>query len=297
MKNNHLKALLITVLGVLLISLEALFIKLTNIEALSFAFYSGIFMFISTSCILLYSNKDKIKDKIKISKQKSNLSVILLCGFLLGISNIAFISAIKNTSVANTVLIFSSAPIFSAFYMYLFFKEKSTKNIYIASFFIIIGLLVIFSSQLGQGQLQGNIYATIAIAVFSLVFVILSRYKNINILAIISFSSIVTMIISFIFLKDISIDVDNLYILLLAGLLTSPLSRVLMGIGTKTLPASEVSLLMIIETIMAPVWVWLFLNEIPTNTTLIGGSIILMTLILNSLYVLKVNSKKVITTQ
>jgi len=288
MKNNHLNALLITVVGVLLISLEALFIKLTNIEALTFAFYSGIFMFISTSCILLYTHKDKIK----VSKHKINLSIILLCGFLLGISNIAFISAIKNTSVANTVLIFSSAPIFSAFYMYLFFKEKSTKNIYIASFFIIIGLLVIFSSQLGQGQNEGNIYATIAIAVFSLVFVILSRYKNINILAIISFSSIVTMIISFIFLKDISINLDNLYILLLAGLLTSPLSRVLMGIGTKTLPASEVSLLMIIETIMAPVWVWLFLNEIPTNTTLIGGSIILITLILNSLYVLKINKSK-----
>jgi len=85
---------------------------------------------------------------------------------------------------------------------------------------------------------------------------------------------------------------QTLYILLLAGLLTTPIARVLMGIGTKSLPASEVSLLMIIETIMAPIWVWLFLDEIPVTTTLIGGFLILVTLILNSLYLLKINSKK-----
>jgi len=284
MKNNHLKALLITVLGVLLISLEALFVKLTNIEALKFALYSGFFMLISTGCILLYNKKSKTNE----TKTSGNIKIVLLCGFLLGLSNIAFISAIKNTSVANTVLIFSSAPIFSAFYMYIFFREKTTKNIFVASFFILIGLYITFSSQLGEGQHTGNIYATLAIGIFALAFVILSRYKNINMLGILFFSSLVTILISFTFLNDISIDLSNLYILLLAGLITSPLARVLMGKGTKTLPTSEVSLLMIIETIMAPVWVWLFLNEVPTSNTLVGGAIILVTLLLNSLYVLKV---------
>ncbi len=285
MKNNHLKALLITVLGVLLISLEALFVKLTNIEALKFAFYSGFFMLISTGCILLYNNKNKTNE----TNVNDNIKIVLLCGFLLGLSNIAFISAIKNTSVANTVLIFSSAPIFSAFYMYIFFREKTTKNIFVASIFILIGLYIIFSSQLGQGQHTGNIYATLAIGIFALAFVILSRYKNINMLGILFFSSLVTILISFTFLNDISIDLNNLYVLLLAGLITSPLARVLMGKGTKTLPTSEVSLLMIIETIMAPVWVWLFLNEVPTSNTLVGGAVILVTLLINSLYVLKVN--------
>jgi len=285
MKNNHLKALLITVLGVLLISLEALFVKLSNIEALKFAFYSGVFMLISTGCILLYNKRSEQNE----SKLSANIKIILLCGFLLGLSNIAFISAIKNTSVANTVLIFSSAPIFSAFYMYIFFREKTTKNIFVASFFILVGLYIIFSSQLGLGESVGNIYATLAIGIFALAFVILSRYKNINMLGILFFSSLVTILVSFAFLNDLIIDVNNLYILLLAGLITSPLARVLMGKGTKTLPTSEVSLLMIIETIMAPVWVWLFLNEVPTSNTLVGGAVILITLLLNSLYVLKVN--------
>lgn len=284
MKNNHLKALLITTLGVLLLSLESLFIKLTAISALTFSFYIAIFMLISSNSILLVSEKSTF-----ISNYKTNLSAIILCGFLFGISNIFFISSIKNTSVANAVLIFASAPIFSAFYMYTLFKEKSTKKIYISSFFILIGLFIIFYSQIGKGQVLGNIYALICIALFSLAFVILSRYKKINMFAVISFSSMVSAIISFFFLKDILVDLNTLYILLFVGLLISPLARVLMGIGTKTLAASEHGLIMIIETLMAPIWVWIVLNEIPANSTFVGGGIILCTLVFNSIYLIKIH--------
>lgn len=287
MKNQHAKALTITIIGVLLLSLESLFIKLTTISALTFAFYIGIFMFSSTNIILLTNKKTNF-----IKAYKTDFLAVVICAFLFGISSILFISSIKNTTVANAVLIFSSAPIFAAFYMYIFFKEKSTRNVYISSLFIFIGLYIIFSSQLGQGDIIGNIYALLCIALFSLAFVILSRYKNINMFAVISLSSVVTVVIAFIFTSTITIDLNTLYILLIAGLLVSPIARVLMGIGTKTLPASEVSLLMIIETVMAPVWVWIFLNEVPQNSTLIGGSVILLTLVINSLYMLTLNKRE-----
>jgi len=287
MKNKHAKALIITTIGVLLLSLESLFIKLTSITALTFAFYIGIFMFSSTNIILLTNKKTNF-----IKAYKTDFTAVLICAFLFGISSILFISSIKHTTVANAVLIFSAAPIFAAFYMYILFKQKSSKNIYISSFFIFIGLYIIFSSQLGQGDMIGNLYALICIALFSLAFVILSRYKDINMFAVISLSSVVTVIIAFIFTTTITIDLETLYILLIAGLFVSPMARVLMGIGTKTLPASEVSLLMIIETVMAPVWVWLFLNEVPQNSTLVGGSIILLTLVINSLYMLMLNKSK-----
>lgn len=288
MKNTHLKGLIITIVGVLLLSLESLLIKLTSITALTFAFYIGIFMFISTNIVLIISKK---KDFIKA--YKTNFWAIISCAFLLGMSNILFISSIKNTTVANAVIIFSCAPIFSALYMYLFFKQKSSKNIFISSFFIFLGLYIIFSSNLGFGNNIGNIYALICIILFSLAFVILSRYENINMFAVISLSSVVSTIYSYIFTTTINIDINTLFILLLTGLLISPIARLLMGAGTKILPASEVSLLMIIETIMAPVWVWIFMKEIPNSSTLMGGSLILITLIINSLYVLKINRSRV----
>lgn len=282
MKNKHRDGLIITVIGALLLSLESLLIKLTTVSALTFSFYISIFMLISTNAMILLNKKTPFFSSYKIS-----FKGILICGFLFGISNIFFIASLKNTTVVNAVLIFSLAPIFASIYMYVLFKEKSSKNIYISTFFISVGLYISFSSQLGTGQLLGNIYAFICIAVFSLSFVIISRFKDINMLAVISVSCIVSALIVSLFNSNINIDINSLYVILLAGFLISPLARLLMGMGANMIPASEVSLLMIIETIMAPVWVWIFLNEIPNNNTLIGGIIILCTLILNSLYIIK----------
>ncbi len=87
--------------------------------------------------------------------------------------------------------------------------------------------------------------------------------------------------------EDLKIDLNNLLIVMFMGLIISSFSRVLIGNGAKYISASEVSLLMLIETIMAPIWVWVFLNEIPTIYTFIGGSVIVATLVVNSLYTLK----------
>ncbi len=283
MKNNtHFKALLITSLGVLMISLESLFIKLTTIEAVSFAFYIGIFMFLSINIILFTTKK-----KSTINLYKEGLVPILICGGLLGLSNIFFISAIKTTTVANTVMIIASTPLFSALYSYFINKEKIRKNIIISSFFIFLGLFVIFSSQLGTGDFLGNIYALICTNLFALAFVILSKYKQVNRFTITSFAGLTTAVVSFFFVNSFILDYHTLVILLIAGTFISPIARVLIGIGTKQLPASEVGLLMIIETVMAPVWVWFVLKEVPENSTFVGGAIILFTLLVNSIYILK----------
>lgn len=286
MSNIHLKAILITALGVLLMSLESLLIKLANISALTFSFYIGVLMFLTINTILFLQHKQKV-----VSIYKKDFKPIFMCGFLFGLANIFFISAIKTTTVANTVMILASAPLFSAFFTYLLYKEKSKKNIYVASFFIFIGLFIIFSSQLGSGDFIGNIYALICVNFFSLSFVILSHYTGVNRLAVTAIAGFSLAVISSFFVSSFYINEQTLYILLFTGIIVTSISRVLMGIGTKNLPASEVSLLMIIETVMAPIWVWLVLKEVPSNSTFVGGAIILLTLILNSLYVLKTAKK------
>lgn len=130
-------------------------------------------------------------------------------------------------------------------------------------------------------------YALICVNLFALSFVILAQYKTVDRFAVTAFAGFMGALISFFFVVDFNINTNTLLILLLAGALVSPLSRVLIGIGTKQLPASEVSILFIIETVMAPIWVWLVLNEVPSNSTFIGGGIILTTLLINSIYILK----------
>ena len=263
-------------------SLESLLVKLTNINAITFCFYLGIFIFISMAITLIIKEKEEIK---KITK--NSFSVLILCAILMGSSNFFFISGIKNTSVANVVIIFGTSALFSALFAYLIYKVKITKNILMASAFMIFGLFIIFKDDLGLGNMIGNIYALLAVSTFSLAFVFLSKHININRIALTATVGLYMAIISFILSDSLIIDLRTLGVLLLMGLLVNPFARVLMSNGTKYISASEATLLMIIETIMAPVWVWMFLNEIPNSNTFIGGGIIILTLIANSLYTLK----------
>jgi drug/metabolite transporter (DMT)-like permease len=283
--SNNAKGLAITSIGVLIMSLESLFIKSSTISPIVFSFYLGIFIFFSMLGTLLIQEGKNIK-KLELNY----FGVLLLCATLMGVSNILFISAIKSTTVANVVIIFGTAALFSALFSYLFYKEKVGKNIFYASFFMFVGLFIIFNDQLGLGGLKGNLFALICTIAFAISFVLLSRYKEINRVVLIAISGLVLSIISFFLAENLYIDFYNFLVVAGMGLLITPISRVLISNGTRYINASEVSLLMIIETIMAPIWVWIFLNEIPSSYTLIGGSVIIVTLILNSMYTLKQNS-------
>lgn len=285
--SSYAFALSITAFGVVLMSIESLLIKLANIPGVTYSFYIGILIFISLNAFLF---KDGLAKTITIYKK--DIKVILLVGLITGLANLFFVNSIKHTSIANTVIIISSSPLFAMLFAYLFYKEKAQKNIYIASFFIFIGLLIIFSQQLSGGNLFGDMLAVLCTMAFSLSFVILSRHRDANRFAVLAFAGIVTATSSSLFVESYALDSNSIYILLAAGLFISPFSRVFVMTGTKTLPASEVSLLTILETILAPIWAWIFLSEIPVIYTIIGGVVILSTLVMNTLYLLKVSKAK-----
>ena len=245
-------------------------------------------MFLSSSVILSTKSKDIIKNSFN-----HTFKFALLAASLMATSNLFFISAVKNTLAANVVLILAASPLFAAFFSYVFYKIKPTKNIFVSSFFIFIGLIIIFNDQIGLGNMKGNIYALICAMLFSLLFVVLSKHVSVNRVFLIALAGIVLAIESFILSSNIKINLHDFLIIATMGFLITPVSRIMIGNGTKFLNASEVSLLMIIETVMAPIWVWFFIKEVPSSNTLIGGVLIIITLILNSIYKIKVMDKKV----
>jgi|TARA_R110002050_G_scaffold284925_1_gene434313 drug/metabolite transporter (DMT)-like permease len=280
--NNNTKGITITALGVLLMSFESLFIKLTSISPFTFSFYLGIFMFIAMMATLLIKQRDIIREVTKTS-----FYIFLLCGILMGSANIFFIWAIKSTTAANVVLIIGTGALFTSFFAYLFYKEKIKLNVLIASFFLFIGLFIIFNDKVGVGNLKGNLLAILCTMTFSLSFVLMSKYTRINRIALTAVTGVSLAIIAYFASDTISIDFYNLFVVAIMGLIITPFSRVLIFSGTKFINASEVSLLMIIETVMGPIWVWMVLNEVPSSYTFIGGSIILLTLIANSMYIMR----------
>jgi len=271
-----------TALGVLIMSFESLFIKLTTISPFTFSFYLGIFMFISMFLVLITKQRDIIREITKTS-----FYIFLLCSVLMGSANIFFIWAIKSTTAANVVLIIGTGALFTSFFSYLFYKERIRMNVLIASFFMILGLFIIFNDKVGLGNLKGNLLALLCTMTFSLSFVLMSKYTRINRVALTGMTGITLAIIAYFVSDTILIDLYNLSLVAVMGLVITSFSRVLIFNGTKFINASEVSLLMIIETVMGPIWVWMVLNEVPSSYTFIGGSIILLTLIVNSMYIMR----------
>ena len=285
---NTSKGLFITSLGAFIISFEALLIKYTTVDPLVFSFYIGICMFVSMYAVLLLKKQRLIEDIYKKSFKFAFLGAVLMA-----VSNIFFISAIKYTLTANVVLIIAISPLFASLFAFLIYKIKPQKNIYIASVFIFIGLFIIFSDQLGLGNMIGNIYAFICAITFSLSFVFLSHHTNINRTSLIALSGVFLTVITFFLAGSLYISSNDLFYVLFMGLLITPISRVLIANGTKYISASEVSLLLIIETIMAPIWVWIFLNEVPSSLTLLGGTLIIVTLVVNSIYSIRKSRNQV----
>ncbi len=272
---SYAQGLAITTLGVILMSFESLLIKLTTLPAQNFTFYFGLGMFFSTNLILLFQQK-----KHFFALYKHHFAPILLSGLLMGISNFFFILAIKSTSVANVVFIISTSPLISALIGFFLFKTKSPKRLFIATFFIFIGLLFILFNDLSMGTLQGNFYAMICALSFTSFFIVLERHKELNRLACIGAGGAIASLLALLSTPLMLPDTTSLVIVIFMGTLLTPISRYLIGIGTKVLPSTDITLLTIIETVLAPILVWIFLDEAMSPSTIIGGSIIIVTLMI-----------------
>lgn len=272
---TYAHALALTVIGVVLMSFESLLIKMTSVPAQSISFYFGLFMFTSTNMILLWKTKKGI-----LTIYRTEYQAIILSALFMGSSNYFFILAIKNTSVASAVFILSTAPLISAIIGFVLFRTKVPLRLFVATFFVFIGLSLIVYNDWDGGNMRGNFYALLCVLSFSSLFSVLERYKEVSRLACIGAGGLMASLLAFLTVSIVIPDAYSLGIIFFMGFILTPISRVLIGVGTKVLPSVDVTLLTIIETVLAPIWVWLFLAEAMMFTTLVGGAIIIVTLII-----------------
>ena len=205
-------------------SLESLFIKFTTIDSITFSFYLGIFMFISMATTLFIKQRDVLKEITKTS-----FPILLTCAILMGSSNIFFITAIKSTTVANVVIIFGTAALFASFFAYLIYKEKIGKNIILASFFMLVGLFVIFNEELDLGNMSGNIFALLSVITFSLAFVFMAKYTKISRVALTAIIGLYMALISLFLSDSLTIDFNTLGIIAVMGLFMGEVMKMAKG--------------------------------------------------------------------
>ena len=215
----------------------------------------------------------------------------IIGGVGLGTAMITFIWSITNTSAAITLLCLSAMPFITALLGFLFLKEKIRPSVWVAIFVASIGVAIMAFDSVSIGSVNGLIYGLASALGFSIFSVSLRWKKETPKFTTVAVAGLFCCLFSIAILiqKDLNFlsSSKNQGLFALHGTLVC-LGLILYSIGSKNLPAAELTLLSLTEVIGGIFWVWipiLGINEIPTNNTIIGGFLIFMAIIYYSLVI------------
>jgi len=211
----------------------------------------------------------------------------LIGGLFLGIGFAAYVFSMYTTTVANTNFIITTETIFLAVFGYFFLKEKINLITFISIVLGMSGVLLILGNSLSiqsSEQFIGNIVAFIMPISFAILVVIIRKYPNVDMVPAQFTAGILAAIIGYFIAGKLSISPHDLFLALMAGFFQIGFGFILITIGSQTTPSAVVGVLMLTEAVFGPLWAWLFINEIPPISVLIGGSIIVFSILLQSIY-------------
>ncbi len=269
--------------GPFLVFLGAFFLSFGGLIVKSFEgatlwqilFWRQLFFVVLVSIFLLLT----YKKKVFIALYESGLpgffgGIILGCGFS------AYVFAMYKTTVANANFIIQTQAIFLAIFGYLFLKEKISKLTLLSIILAITGIILMVGNSLSPGQLSGNLVAFIMPISFAVLIIIVRKYPNVDMLPMQLFAGIIAMLIGYFVSTKINISTNDIWLAFFAGFFQVGFGFIFITIGAKKTLSSMVGILMMTEAVFGPLWAWMFLEETPQFIVLIGGSIIIIAVLI-----------------
>jgi len=208
-------------------------------------------------------------------------------GIFLGIGFVAYVFSMYTTTVANTNFIITTETIFLAVFGYFFLKEKIDLITFIAIILGMSGVLLIVGSSLSiqtNEQFIGNIVAFIMPISFAILVIIIRKYPNVDMVPAQFIAGVFAAIIGYVIAGKLSISLHDLFLASLAGFFQIGFGFIFITIGSQTTPSAVVGVLMLTEAVFGPLWAWLFINEIPPSSVLLGGSIIIFSILFQTFF-------------
>ena len=208
-------------------------------------------------------------------------------GIILAIGFAAYVFSMYTTTVANTNFIITTETIFLAVFGYFFLKEKINLITFISIILGMSGVLIILGNSLSvqtSEQFLGNIVAFIMPISFAILVVIIRKYPNVDMVPAQFTAGVAAGIIGFLVAGQLSISIHDLFLALMAGFFQIGFGFILITVGSQTTPAAVVGVMMLTESVFGPLWAWLFINEVPPIAVIIGGSIIIFSILFQSFF-------------
>ena len=199
----------------------------------------------------------------------------ILIALILGFSNTCFVWGMSTTTVSNAVFIMSTGPLFAAICSYFFLKRKIGKKTFIAIAGSMFGITIMFSGGMESSNYIGNIIILGVPIGFAFQLTILNYNSHIDFMPATFLGGVFSSLIGFIFMANLDISTHDLLLCLFMGAFQVGIGFMLITIGSRYIPPHRAALFLLMEPVLAPIWAFLGVGEVPGQTEMLGGLIVL----------------------
>ena len=276
--DNYARGLLLTATGGLALTADIPLIKLADGEPWSILMLRGVTTFVVAIAVWLIwrAASDKAPQLIP---GKSGL----LVAALYGATSLTFITAVYNTSTANLVFILAFNTMFAALLSWMFLRQRPRPVTFAAMAAMILGIGIIVGDSIGSGTLFGDFMAGLsAFMVAAAITVTRATGRDMGFAALVAV--IIPAAVAAVMVLRTGYDVAEPWWIIFNGAVVMPISFFCLATGPKYISGPEVAMFYLLETVLAPIWVWLIFAERPTTQSLIGGAILVAALVAHSLW-------------
>ena len=269
-------------IAVMLITPDSLLIRLSNIETWGMLFYRGAIPFVVVLIgLLIFYNKNFLNALFNVGYT----GIFYTISF--AICNITFLVSIQNTNVANTLVMVAMAPMISAILGGIFLKEIPDKKTWVAILITFFSALYIFYDSIQLGNLFGDFMGIVTATGLAVNAVLVRSAKDRDLLPSAVLGKLCVAVFAFFFVDSFDLAGNDMIYVPLMCVLCVAIPFVLVTIAPRFIPAEEVNLFFLLETIIGPIWVWMIIKEQPSIETIQGGAVIIVTIAIHSFLKLK----------
>ena len=249
-------------------------------------FWRSLFFTLTVLLFLIITYKKKLFNSFYLSGLPGFIGgVVLSFGFC------GYVIAMYSTTVANTNFIISLQILFLAIFGYFFLKEKISSVTLLSIVLAITGVLIMVGNSLGPGEMTGNLAAFSMPITFAVLIMIVRKFPSVDMVPAQFVAGICCCLIGYALSNKLMISYHDIFLGFLAGFFQVGFGFIFITIGARTTPSAMVGIIMLSESVLGPLWAFLFASERPSMFSLIGGAVILSAVLIQFYSLLK-NSKK-----
>ena len=269
--------MLLASFGILALSPDCLLIRLITVDTWTLVFWRGAFIALGLSVGLVAIHGGRIVEQFRVMGRAG-----IAASLIMGVGTLVFVMAIRTTSVANTLIITGNSPLIAALFSWVWLKERVELRTWLAIAAASVAVYITVSDNVASGNWLGDLYAGCG-AVFVALHVVVARsVKHVSLVPSVAGGGVIVALLVLPYAEPSAVDQRDVLLLVLLGAIVLPVAFSLLTLAPRYITAPEVSLIKLTEMVLGPTWVWLGLGENPGREAMIGGGILLVTLVVHT---------------